>query len=68
MTAAGFEHHNLFFVDCSTPLDLIVDCFLSIAEESKGCIAVHCLAGLGQTGTLIAMCMMEVSTGQICTL
>jgi cell division cycle 14 len=56
---AGFIHHDLFFTDCSTPSDDIVDKFLRLAEEQEGSIAVHCLAGLGRTGTLIAMWMMK---------
>ncbi|XP_042561882.1 cell division cycle 14Aa isoform X2 [Clupea harengus] len=58
-TDAGFEHHDLFFVDGSTPSDLIMRRFLHICESSEGAVAVHCKAGLGRTGTLIACYLMK---------
>ncbi|XP_054567924.1 dual specificity protein phosphatase CDC14A isoform X4 [Eptesicus fuscus] len=58
-TDAGFEHYDLFFVDGSTPGDSIVRRFLSICENTEGAIAVHCKAGLGRTGTLIACYVMK---------
>lgn len=41
-TETGFEHHDLFFVDGSTPNDSIVRKFLNICENAEGAIAVHC--------------------------
>ncbi|ELT93207.1 hypothetical protein CAPTEDRAFT_183824 [Capitella teleta] len=58
-TDAGFDHHDLFFVDGSTPSDAILNKFLEISENCKGAIAVHCKAGLGRTGTLIGAYMMK---------
>ncbi|KAM4706930.1 dual specificity protein phosphatase CDC14B isoform 2-T2 [Discoglossus pictus] len=58
-TDADFEHHDLFFIDGSTPNDAIVKKFLNICENSDGGIAVHCKAGLGRTGTLIGCYMMK---------
>ncbi|XP_040215874.1 dual specificity protein phosphatase CDC14A isoform X2 [Rana temporaria] len=58
-TDAGFDHYDLFFVDGSTPSDGIVRRFLNLCENTDGAIAVHCKAGLGRTGSLIACYIMK---------
>lgn len=55
----GFKVHVLHFPDCSVPSISIVESFLDIVDQSKGRVAVHCLAGLGRTGTLIACHMIK---------
>jgi len=55
----GIKHTDLYFLDGSCPEDKIIEDFLKIVENEKGAIAVHCKAGLGRTGSLIAAYAMK---------
>lgn len=41
-TDAGFDHYDLFFLDGSTPSDIIIRRFLHVSETTDGALAVHC--------------------------
>jgi len=55
----GIKHKDLIFPDGSCPSDEIIAEFLRVCEQEKGAIAVHCKAGLGRTGSLIAAYAMK---------
>ena len=50
----GVKHHDLYFPDGTCPPKAIMSQFLSVCEKQQKAVAVHCKAGLGRTGTLIA--------------
>lgn len=41
-TDAGFDHYDLFFLDGSTPSDIITQRFLNICDSREAAVAVHC--------------------------
>ena len=41
-TDGGFDHHDLFFIDGSSPSESITKAFLDLSENTDGALAVHC--------------------------
>lgn len=54
----GINHYDLEFEDGSCPDEEKWRRFIEIAEKEP-CLAVHCKAGLGRTGTMIGLYIMK---------
>lgn len=58
----GINRFNIPMRDGQAPTEAQVDQFLSIIENSKGKVYVHCMAGVGRTGAMVGAYL--VATGQ----
>jgi len=61
---AGIRVEELFFEDGSPPEGEVLDRWLDLVNEvfsqpNEGCIAVHCVAGLGRAPVLVAVALIE---------
>ncbi|MFO8051125.1 MAG: dual specificity protein phosphatase family protein [Thermoplasmatota archaeon] len=59
ITVSGIRHEHFPVVDMSVPSEEDVLRILGSIDEEQGAIMVHCAAGMGRTGTIMALYLVE---------
>lgn len=65
LTEAGISVRDLPFDDGTGPPAEVIDQFFDLVrsrfqEDPEGCVAVHCVAGLGRAPVLVAIALIEL--------
>ncbi|ORX54061.1 phosphatases II [Hesseltinella vesiculosa] len=60
----GIKTHDIVFSDGASPPDSIIQAWLKVIDDccdqkNNGCIAIHCVAGLGRAPVLVAIALVE---------
>ena len=61
--AYGLEYHHFRMADFAAPTPKQIEKFVRIVDEAKkegNAIVVHCLAGMGRTGTMLACYLVNL--------
>lgn len=61
---AGFDHYDLFFLDGSTPSDIITQRFLNICDSREGAVAVHCK---GKASSPVCVSVAAITDSPACS-
>jgi hypothetical protein len=56
---AGLKHYDMYIDDNSVPKNSTLSQFFKLCQQPDEKVAVHCRAGLGRTGTLIAASLIK---------
>ncbi|MFW3145754.1 MAG: dual specificity protein phosphatase family protein [Thermoplasmatota archaeon] len=57
--ASRIYHHHFPVIDMSVPTEEDVRSIISLIDSYPGPVMVHCAAGIGRTGTVIALYLVE---------
>jgi len=60
LSGSGILCHHFPIVDMSVPSEKDVRDIFKMIEESGGPVMIHCAAGIGRTGTVIALYLVEM--------
>ncbi len=55
----GMEFHHVPVVDMSIPTENDADRIISIIDRSDGPVLIHCAAGIGRTGTIMGLYLVN---------
>lgn len=53
------RHHHFPVIDMSVPTEIVAKDIISLIDSGPGPVMIHCAAGIGRTGTVIALYLVD---------